>query len=395
MCSYCMLTRVLWLKKHFFNVFLVILFTPYFLTAQPQAPAAVSGAVSIAEQMQTLTVTQSSPQAIVNWESFAIGAQEKLEFIQPSAQATIINKVTGDLLSEINGTLQANGKVYLINPAGIIIGKEGVVNTQGFFAAAFALDAASLLQPEAIVCQAGENSRIVNLGLIETGGDIFLLAKELVNAGSITAAGSVNLMAADQLILKPQNNEIAILTDSSGSIDCQGSISALQCRLQAAGGNAYSLAINQDGIIEALGFEEKDGQILLIAETGEVDVGGSLRAQTADSGGKIHVLGDIIFLKNDSCIDVNGNSGGGEALIGGDYQGGNPDIKNAQKVFVAPEAFICANALENGDGGKLIFWGDELNVFYGRVEAKGGFFFRQRRFGGGFLSFKPGFPWKS
>ncbi|MCP3954364.1 MAG: hypothetical protein GY697_19435, partial [Desulfobacterales bacterium] len=59
-------------------------------------------------------------------------------------------------------------------------------------------------------------------------------------------------------------------------------------------------------------------------------------------------------------------------LIGGDYQGKNPQIVNAKRTFVGKDASIEADALDEGDGGKVIVWADEITGYYGDIIARGG-----------------------
>ena len=86
--------------------------------ANPTGPVVANGQVSFAQQGNTLAVT-NSPNAIINWQSFSIGATEATRFIQQSASSAVLNRVTGIDPSVILGTLQSNGKVFLINPSEI------------------------------------------------------------------------------------------------------------------------------------------------------------------------------------------------------------------------------------------------------------------------------------
>ncbi|MEB3230212.1 MAG: filamentous hemagglutinin N-terminal domain-containing protein, partial [Leptolyngbyaceae bacterium] len=88
-------------------------------------------------------------------------------------------------------------------------------------------------------------------------------------------------------------------------------------------------------------------------------------------GGQVEVLGDRVALIDDAVIDVSGESGGGTALIGGNYQGEGPQ-HNALRTYVGPDATINADALTSGDGGTVIVWADEITRFYGDISAQGG-----------------------
>ncbi|NEQ97433.1 MAG: filamentous hemagglutinin N-terminal domain-containing protein, partial [Cyanothece sp. SIO2G6] len=88
-------------------------------------------------------------------------------------------------------------------------------------------------------------------------------------------------------------------------------------------------------------------------------------------GGQVEVLGDRVALIDDAVIDVSGESGGGTALVGGNYQGEGPQ-HNALRTYVGPNATINADAVTSGDGGNVIVWADDITRFYGDISAQGG-----------------------
>lgn len=88
-------------------------------------------------------------------------------------------------------------------------------------------------------------------------------------------------------------------------------------------------------------------------------------------GGTVQMLGNRVGLLDGAQIDVSSNGGRGTVLIGGDFQG-KGTVPNAIRTFVAPGATINADALENGNGGRVIIWADEATGFYGKVSARGG-----------------------
>ena len=88
-------------------------------------------------------------------------------------------------------------------------------------------------------------------------------------------------------------------------------------------------------------------------------------------GGRVEVLGDKVSLVNNASIDVSSETGGGTALIGGDYQGRDALI-NARRTYIDDSVKINADAFSNGNGGRVIVWGDEVTGFYGNISARGG-----------------------
>ena len=96
---------------------------------------------------KNLTITTSNGAGLnhsaLNWQSFSVPAGSVTRFEQPSAASTSINRVTGADPSAILGTLTSNGKLVLVNPAGIAVGPGGVVDTAGFTASTPAVQMAT------------------------------------------------------------------------------------------------------------------------------------------------------------------------------------------------------------------------------------------------------------
>jgi filamentous hemagglutinin family protein len=99
--------------------------------ANPIGPELASGQAQFAQQGNTLTVNNSNG-AVINWQGFSIAPEETTRFIQPSADSRVLNKVTGADPSQLLGTLQSNGKVFLINPAGVLVGEGAKIDVAGF-----------------------------------------------------------------------------------------------------------------------------------------------------------------------------------------------------------------------------------------------------------------------
>ena len=105
-------------------------------TANPLGGTVVGGSAAISGTgTANVTVNQNTQNAVINWNSFNIGAGERTQFVQPNSTSTVLNRVTGDVnASQIYGTLNANGRVFLTNPYGVLIGNGAVINTAGFLA---------------------------------------------------------------------------------------------------------------------------------------------------------------------------------------------------------------------------------------------------------------------
>ena len=112
--------------------------------AAPQDGKVVSGQAGIGQDGKTTTITQSSDRVSIHWRSFGVAADETVQFKQPSASAIALNRVIGNDPSQIFGRLTANGRVYLINPNGILFGSGAQVNVGGLVASTLDIDDDSL-----------------------------------------------------------------------------------------------------------------------------------------------------------------------------------------------------------------------------------------------------------
>ncbi|HXC39772.1 MAG TPA: filamentous hemagglutinin N-terminal domain-containing protein [Burkholderiales bacterium] len=101
--------------------------------ANPMGASVASGVAGFNNQGSTLIVT-NSPGAVINWQSFSIGAGETTRFAQQSAASSVLNRVIGADPSVILGTLSSNGRVFLINQSGILMGAGAKIDTAGFVA---------------------------------------------------------------------------------------------------------------------------------------------------------------------------------------------------------------------------------------------------------------------
>jgi len=334
--------------------------------AKPSGKKVILGKVKSSHKGDQLTLTQEGKKAIVHWDSFSIGKKETVTFSQPTKDSSILNRVTGKGASKLLGNLKANGKVYLLNKNGILIGKSGLINAGAFIASTLNLTDEAFLKDRDLKFSGDSNASIVNQGKVLAESDIYFFAKEIENQGTLSAE-SVGLGAGQILLQEGSEERIFVCPDSEGKILNEGLIEATTTVLKAQGGNLYSLAINHTGVIEANTITSEKGRVILKAIDGETRVSG-----TINNRGETHLLGEEVRVKETAIVDASNSKKAGTVLVGGDYQGKNPNIQNAKSTHVEPGATILANGLETGDGGKVIVWGDDLISFYGQIQAKGG-----------------------
>ncbi|TWB59379.1 filamentous hemagglutinin family protein [Nitrospirillum viridazoti] len=359
----------------------------------PTGGAFQAGSGSISGGPGSLIVNQGSQRAIIDWKSFSIGQGGTVSF--NNGNGATLNRVTGGNLSTILGTLKATGTLYVINPAGVVVGSSGVVVTGGSFTAS-TLDIANdaFMAGGTLLFKGDTDAEVRNLGKISsTGGDVLLIARNVTNDGTITAPnGTVGLAAGQQVLLKDGDAaERVYVQVGGGDVTNTGAIAAAQAELKAAGGNIYALAGNGGGTIRATGTTVKDGHIWLSAsgstetatdQGGAVTVAGALAATNADgSGGTVIATGKSVAVAAGAVIDASGTTGaGGTILLGGDRQGGGDaasklvkqTVATAAQTTVAAGATLKADAGATGNGGGVIVWSDQYTGFAGALSAKGG-----------------------
>ncbi|WP_429886442.1 filamentous hemagglutinin N-terminal domain-containing protein, partial [Geoalkalibacter halelectricus] len=157
----------------------------------------VAGSGSIATSGNTLTVTQETQRMAADWTSFSIGSNNTVNFHQPSSSAVALNRVTGGDASVIQGALNANGQVFLVNPNGVLFSSGAQVNVGGLVASTLNISNDDFMAGNYRFAGNSSNA-IVNQGNItaHNGGTIALIAARIDNSGTLTAHGGNVLMGA-------------------------------------------------------------------------------------------------------------------------------------------------------------------------------------------------------
>lgn len=290
----------------------------------PQNATIRNGDVSIQVLSPEFLQIHADDNAIIDWNHFSIEVGEKTEFIQPHNQATVVNRVLEANPSRILGQLNANGKVVLVNPNGILVGKEAVIDTGSLIASTLDLNVQLFLEKGELAFEGTSQNPLVNEGTISSQrGDLFLIGYRVENKGSLMAQGGrAGAIGAHAVLLK-----------SDGLF--------VRCQEIRDAENPYANA-----------FSLNEGEI-------------------HNPGGTVYLLGDTVGIGSGAKIDASANSGGGQILIGGDYQGSNPDLWNSHLTVINQGSLLKADALQSGDGGKIIVWADGDTLFEGTLSALG------------------------
>lgn len=373
----------------------------------------------------TLAIQQNasaSNRALIEWSSFSIGSAARVNITQPNAQSLLVNRVTGGpngpSASEIHGALSANGRVLLVNPAGVIFGPAAQVNTGSLVATSLDLtsgmtddnyarlmrgDDISLTQAGggAVQVMAADDPRRPQIQVTEGGSIVLLSGGSLQQEGSIAApSGHINLSAGGAATLRAVGNSgfVEVLSVQPGEPRSGGIDLAFNSRTIASGG---SIVIG--GQPDAEGSPRGDtitiaGTVSTESRSGNggtvhIDAGseGSLTASegalisassTAGQGGEVTLLGSEITLRNGDAtlprVLAEGATGGGRIQIG-DY--------STRSLLVDERTLVSADATASGRGGRIglfAMFNDPLapepaaridfgvTEVYGTVRARGG-----------------------
>lgn len=345
--------------------------------ASPEGGQVVAGQGAIEQLEKETRIQQSSERLSIDWKNFDIGGDERVQFIQPNSSSIAFNRILSSKGSLIQGRIDANGQVVLINPNGLIFTEGASVNAGGLIASALQMSDQDYLNGKfTLNALEGSEGRVVNSGLLNaaTGGNISLLGQSIENKGLISAQlGSINLAAGKEAVLTFEPN---------GLVGVRVTEAVLQKDL------GVDAAVINSGEIKAEG-----GKVLITASTSRdifskaVNIGELSAAKSAvvNEDGSF-TLGAGADVKNSGTIDVSSHGVAGEAVLIGNnisHRGrisADSETTNAGKIElnanniseVTGEAVVTAVAQTQGKGGDIKLLGDKVGIFNNaKVDASG------------------------
>lgn len=306
--------------------------------AMPSGGTIRSGNGSIVEQGQTMTVQQNSNRMAIDWTQFNIAKNETVRYTQPDKNAVALNRVTGGQQSLIEGNLNANGHVFLVNPNGVVFGKNASVDVGGLVASTARLaddtmnHFGSSQDSLNLAVDNENNAAVINEGIIKAqGGLVALHASNVENSGTITDdGGTVALTAAKNLNLSSDaDGKLNFTVDgtlaraqslNSGTLKADGGYVVMTAK---SAGDVLSTVVNNSGTIEAKTLRKNEkGQILLDGgDNGQVEVSGTLDASGTEEGqdaGSIKAIGQKTIVHDGTQLLARGNVNGGTIETSGD-----------------------------------------------------------------------------
>jgi filamentous hemagglutinin family protein len=365
--------------------------------AGPTGGVVVGGAATITTDGPDTVINQSTDRGIIRWNGFDVGQNESVQFRQPSASSITVNRVTGVSASQIDGLVKANGNIVIINPNGVVFGRDSRVDVGGLVATTSDLDSDSGFMAGGAMKftkPGNANAHVTNNGSISVGeaGLAALVAPHVENNGVINAkmgkvalaSGDVSYidLAGDGLISVAVSDKVASQSvANNGAINADGGSVLITA---AAARQLVDAVVTNSGSVEANSVGAQKGSVTISGNgtdnatggsaSGTVSVTGSVSAKglnAGEAGGSIAVLGQDITIGSAATVDASGMAGGGSVTIGGAYQGGDSKPA-ATNVTVVQGAVLKADALDNGNGGSVVAWSNGAMDFHGTATAKGG-----------------------
>jgi CHAT domain-containing protein len=331
--------------------------------------------------------TQAGRNLFHSFYQFGLNQGQIANFWSNPAIANILARVNGGSASYINGLIQVLGgrsNLFLMNPSGIVFGPNASLNVPAAFTAT---TADRILFPGGSFHAYGENNfanlagdpigfafdrkdpaAIVNEANL-TATSVSLVAGQVINTGKVTANQiTIAAVPGENLVRLSQAGQILSLEfnpqQAASVADASGNIPITRLPELLTGGGVTTVTVNPDQTVTLAG-------VAVPMSSGSALIGGVLDASNAvANGGQVGVFGTNISLVNAE-INASGLTGGGEILIGGEFQGKGTQ-PNALNTWVNSGSILRADAVQVGNGGRIIVWADGTTKFAGSISAKGG-----------------------
>lgn len=336
----------------------------------------VHGDVSFRRTRGGMTITASDG-SIIEFERFNIPKRGFVRFSQPGVDATVLNRVVGPGASLIQGTLMANGQVFLVNPSGVTFGPGARVNVGGLYAVSGQLSNADFRR--GIRNFTDLSGAVVNEGVIAAERGAHLVGSTVQNSGSIVASrGVVTLTAGDNVFLAEQGSSVMVRIDAPGAtgetvipapengvgVENTGTVAGKTVLFST--GDLHSLAIRNEGRVTATGGSVTIDSAGAARNSGVIDASDTSAGGT---GGEVRLLGETVV--QTGVIDASGDRAGGLVMVGGNFRGLGPE-RNADTTVITGDSVIRADAVTSGDGGRIAIWGTDGAYVGGEISTRQG-----------------------
>lgn len=350
------------------------------------------------------SLSQDGANLFHSFQQFNLDSGQIANFLSNPGISNILGRVVGGNPSIINGLIQVTGgnpNLLLMNPAGIVFGKDATLNVPASFTATTAtgigFDGGKWFNafgnnnyqtligtPSQFAFDMAQPGVILNAGnlAVGEGQNLMLLGGGVINTGKLKAlSGNITIAAVqgENLVrISQQGRLLSLEIEPPRTVDGQQLAIApqdLPTLLTGTVGNVETgLKVSPTGTVQLSSSGEsipiETGTTILSGSLDVSNVGAQMPKPSPQTGGNVFVLGDNVGVLG-ATINASGTNGGGTVLIGGDFQG-EGTVPNASRTFVSSDSVVSADALLSGDGGKVIAFSDRTASIHGILTARGG-----------------------
>ncbi|MCC7375138.1 MAG: filamentous hemagglutinin N-terminal domain-containing protein, partial [Verrucomicrobiales bacterium] len=362
----------------------------------------------------TLTInlnaaTHGGNNIVLDWTTFDIAAKNRTLFslnpdMEQGGTMSILNRVGNLSPSLINGELksffasnpaQTYGDIYIVNPAGIIVGAQATINVGSLFLSTLSISDADWKNAlgnngKFLFSKAAEGQRFglqfeltdapgaaeitVEKGAkIQADKDAFLVGERVKNAGEVTAGRYLAVAAGNTVEISqfdqgnPNLSRVSVKVGGAnvGGIGIEnqegGLLEGAITELRASGGNVFALAISNNGRTSRK--LKEDGRIAISAKS---DVAADAPAGENPTYGKIE-NGEhgVIEVPESGSLTIEGSAfDGSKGEIKADTAAVDVSIKTVGADGGVVLGKTSGHNIKVDSGGKL-------ELADGRVEAGG------------------------
>lgn len=362
--------------------------------ANPENPTIIHGSPIISNEGNTLFIDKAAG-AIINWRSFSIGRDELTEFSLGSPSAAVLNRVTGTGISEILGNLRSDGKVFLVNPNGILFGNGSVVNVGSLIASTLDISNENFIANQLIFegnsyARTPEGLLGATSGIIQEPGSVILVHRKdglvalvsnvVFQQGQITAQQQPEGQMLDDSVVSVATGTRVVLTNPKQpevvfdlgttaatpeellSIDSAFLTGAIASNtVTAVSGNGMVLA---PGAITANSIQTGDGGVVTLLAANNIST-------TRSEQGPNTLFTDNLSLleRHQRFIDASGNNGGQVRI----HAGGTLDLSTEPGILsddAVTAVVVSAQGTQVGGSGGQIHVSGRI-VQFADLDARG------------------------
>ena len=345
------------------------------------------------------TIGQTSQAGIYNWQSFDIGRSSSVTFNFSSRDASALNRITGSSspvqifgslrsqYANAQGGFSTGGSVYLINANGILFGSGAQVNVGSLIASTLDLSNSEYLGGFANSLSNGSPTFAWNEGTqglfarpenfvrvdpganitTASGGRVFLFARKVENAGTIsTPDGQTVLAAGSEIYLQDPTVERLYASEANPLFPVvngllvevgrgDGAVSNLAGgSIETIRGNTtlVGMAVNQLGRISATTSVTQGGSVLLLAR------GNAVGELTSFAFTKRATTSGALTLGAGSSIEIAADTAAGKD--------GKPATSDGNAIFTASRVELAGKTIDIASGASIVAHGGIVNA---RAEA--------------------------